>query len=65
MFVFFFMAEQNDAVRKAYEIMQRQYVLRDEDRIPFEQAMNTLNQIRMKLMENRAWRDYDKMSMKH
>lgn len=65
MFVFFFMAEQNDAVRKAYEIMQRQYVLRDEDRIPFEQAMNALNQIRMKLMDNRAWRDYDKMSMKH
>lgn len=38
-------------------------MFRDEDRISFEQAIRALNQIRAKLMDNRAWCDYDKMSM--
>lgn len=59
MFISFTMTEENDAVRKAYEVMQRQYVFRDEDKISFENAIWAINQIYNKLMNNRAWYNYD------
>ena len=37
-FIFFTETKENENVRKAYEIMQNQYVLREQDRIAFETA---------------------------
>ncbi len=59
LFVFFSVTEENDAVKRAYEIMQNQYVLRVEDRISFKQAMSAIKQIYRNLMHNTTWRDYD------
>ena len=57
-FTFFTAAENNQEVRKAYEIMQNQYVLRDCDRIDFEKALIALAGIEKKLKENPAWNNY-------
>lgn len=58
-FTFFDAAAENDAVRKAYAIMQAQYVLRPEDRIEYDAAAEALRNIQDKLMENRAWMLYE------
>lgn len=57
-FTFFTAAENNQEVRKAYEIMQNQYVLRDCDRIDFEKALIALADIEKKLKSNPAWDNY-------
>ncbi len=54
-FIFFMQAGENQEVRKAYEIMQSQYVLRDQDRIPFEMATKALMRIQNSLLENTSW----------
>lgn len=57
-FTFFTAAENNQDVRKAYEVMQNQYVLRDCDRIEFEKALTALANIERKLKTNSAWSNY-------
>ncbi len=57
-FTFFDDAEANQAVRKAYEIMQNQYVLRSSDRIPFEKAVEALKDIHAHLSAAPAWSAY-------
>ncbi len=57
-FSFFTDAAPNAYVRKAYEIMQNQYVLRDSDRIDYDKAMSALVSIQANLLNNSAWTDY-------
>ena len=57
-FTFFDVAAGNDEVRKAYAVMQAQYVLRPEDRIEYDEAMSAIGEIRDRLMQNRAWTLY-------
>lgn len=54
-FVFFTQTGSNENVRKAYETMQNQYVLRDCDRIDFQTAVKALMMIQEKLLKNTAW----------
>lgn len=54
-FVFFQQAGQNEDVRRAYEIMQNQYVLRECDRIDLRLAAEALSRIQERLMKNPAW----------
>ncbi|MCM1466777.1 MAG: nucleotidyl transferase AbiEii/AbiGii toxin family protein [Alistipes sp.] len=54
-FAFFTQTGGNQAVRKAYETMQNQYVLRDCDRIDFRTATKELMTLREKLLKNPAW----------
>ena len=54
-FTFFDSAFKAEHVRRAYSIMQAQYVLRQEDRIEYDTARVTLFEIRGRLMQNRAW----------
>ena len=58
-FTFFETAARNNDIRKAYAVMQAQYVLRPEDRIEYDPAMTALIEIRDRLMQNKAWRLYD------
>lgn len=57
-FTFFTTAENNQDVRKAYDVMQNQYVLRDCDRIDYEKALIALADIEKKLKSNPAWNNY-------
>lgn len=57
-FSFFNSVAENEAVRKAYSIMQSQYVLRAADRIEFDTAAKALGKIQERLMNNRAWVQY-------
>lgn len=57
-FSFFTDVAKNADVRKAYEVMQNQYVLRDVDRIDYDKAMTALASIQTGLMNNLSWRDY-------
>ena len=57
-FSFFTDSETNHGVRKAYDVMQNQYVLLDSDRIKYDTAMAALNEIKAKLDENPAWKNY-------
>lgn len=57
-FAFFTEAFKNTNVRRAYEIMQNQYVLRSIDQITYEKVMEALAAIHLKLEENSAWTDY-------
>lgn len=54
-FSFFIDAASNVYVRRAYDIMQNQYVLRDSDRIDYDRAMEALASIRASLMNNPSW----------
>ena len=54
-FTFFQDAAFNADVRKAYETMQNQYVLRDQDRIEFDIATQALLAIEDRLLHNPAW----------
>lgn len=54
-FSFFTDAASNAHVRKAYDIMQSQYVLRDSDCIDYDRAMEALAAIRDNLAENTSW----------
>lgn len=57
-FYFFNTVGTNSAVRKAYDIMQSQYVMRDDDKIDFLTAIELLEFIQKKLLENPSWKDY-------
>ena len=57
-FTFFETVAGNDAVRKAYAVMQAQYVLRPEDRIEYDAATTALSEIRERLMRSKAWTMY-------
>lgn len=48
-FVFFDDIASSEPVARAYEIMQNQYVLTDEDRIPFSQAVEKVKKLKKKL----------------
>ena len=54
-FVFFTQTGNNSDVRKAYEIMQNQYVLRPVDRIDFDTTTSILANIHKKLLDNPSW----------
>lgn len=54
-FTFFHDAATNADVRKAYETMQNQYVLREQDSIEFDTACKALLIIEEKLLNNDAW----------
>lgn len=54
-FSFFTDAVSNAYVRRAYDIMQSQYVLRDSDRIDYDRALDALAAIRANLVENTSW----------
>ncbi len=56
-FEFFILAENDKNIRTAYTIMQRQYVLREQDQIPYEKAITSLKNIYQKLLRNKAWCD--------
>ncbi len=54
-FTFFDDVKGNKLVINAYETMQRQYVLRDCDRISYEDTLKSLNDIKDILKNNPAW----------
>lgn len=54
-FTFFENIKGNNLIISAYETMQRQYVLRDCDRIPYADAISALTNIRQELARNIAW----------
>ncbi len=54
-FTFFDDISDNKLVISAYETMQRQYVLRECDRIPHDDAIEALEGIRRALKKNVAW----------
>ena len=54
-FIFFEQSAKNIAVKKAYKIMQSQYVMHESNRIDFNVAMDSLEDIRKQLMKNPAW----------
>lgn len=54
-FRFFTDVADNMKVKTAYETMQRQYVLRDSDRIEYDTAMKALTDIHAELKKNSAW----------
>lgn len=58
-FTFFKTATDNADVRKAYTVMQGQYVLRPEDRIEYDIAMSALSEIHTALAHNKAWMMYE------
>jgi predicted nucleotidyltransferase component of viral defense system len=47
-------------VQKAYDVMQKQYVLRECDRIDYWQAMRAIDIIHKRLLENSVWTKYGK-----
>lgn len=54
-FVFYSQLYKNTKVAVAYETMQKQYVFREEDRIPFSSAILHMEYIFERLIKNRAW----------
>lgn len=58
-FVFFSSIPSNEKIRQDYEIMQRQYVMRAIDRIPFDDAVQAVANIQMHLKHNIAWQLYE------
>lgn len=54
-FTFFDGIKDNKLIISAYETMQRQYVLRECDRISYEDALKALENIRQALKKNVAW----------
>lgn len=54
-FIFFTETKENLKVQKAYETMQNQYVMRYEDRIDFNSAMDSIARIHEGLLQNSAW----------
>ena len=57
-FTFFDSAPNDEAVRKAYSVMQAQYVLRPEDRIEYDDATTAMQGVRDRLTQNLAWAQY-------
>ena len=63
-FTFFQSAKDNADVQRAYETMQNQYVLREQDRIAFSYATQELLLIEQKLLKNPAWTERTVSSQK-
>ena len=63
-FTFFQSAKDNADVQRAYETMQNQYVLREQDRIAFSYATQELLLIEKKLLKNPAWTERTVSSQK-
>lgn len=57
-FTFFKDIAGNTDVRKAYDVMQRQYVLRAADCIPFVDAVAAMQRIQQCLQDCHAWAEY-------
>lgn len=57
-FTFFTHIRGNDNIRKAYDIMQSQYVLLAQDKIEFELATEAMLKIKAELSKNPAWMGY-------
>ena len=45
--------------------MQKQYVLRDRDKIPFARANTSLLEIESELLENSAWLKFDRQDIEN
>ncbi|MBR1692125.1 MAG: nucleotidyl transferase AbiEii/AbiGii toxin family protein [Lachnospiraceae bacterium] len=54
-FILFWGAAENRNVQQAYEIMQKQYVFRESDRIPYEEAARRLKKLGELLNNNPVW----------
>ena len=54
-FIFFNTIKNNNEVRSAYSIMQKQYVLREKDKIEFDDACDAVGFLNKKLSENSSW----------
>lgn len=63
-FIFFQSVKDNADVQRAYETMQNQYVLREQDRIAFSYATKELLLIEQKLLKNPAWTERTVSSQK-
>lgn len=55
-FILFDDIKDNKLIVSAYETMQRQYVLRECDRIPYEEVLSGLENIRAALNKNAIWK---------
>ncbi|MBO4725812.1 MAG: hypothetical protein J5622_04825, partial [Firmicutes bacterium] len=59
-FTFFDIVCSSEKIQSAYSEMQLRYVFRQEDRMKYETVVETLLDIRKRLEQNSAWRDYHK-----
>lgn len=57
-FIFFGSVAENSFVKRAYGIMQNQYVLQSSDRISFEDAVVAMQSIQSQLQKCAAWMEY-------
>ena len=62
-FQFFDEVKKNKQIINAYDVMQKQYVLRECDRIPFSTVIKDLDLIRQSLNENIAWMNAEVISV--
>ena len=58
-FTFFSSIADNRDVIKAYDTMQNQYVLRESDRIPYNDALSAIHGIYGELQKCYAWTNYE------
>lgn len=54
-FTFHANLKDNSKIADAYEIMQKQYVFRESDRIPYKTAIKNMEYIFRQLATNKAW----------
>jgi len=54
-FRFFHSIDSNLNIKRAYQIMQNQYVMLEKDRIPFDDAVNSVKRIETKLRGSYEW----------
>lgn len=58
-FSFFNAVKEDDNIKDAYEKMQEKYVMNPRDRIDFDAAMNSLDQLHSYLRSNLSWSFYE------
>ncbi len=54
-FIFFKSIDSNQNIQRAYQVMQNQYVMLENDRIPFDDAVNAVRRIEAKLKKSKEW----------
>ncbi len=54
-FIFFNNIRTNKAIEDAYNIMQKQYVLKESDRIAYRNMVSTMEYLYLNLKMNSAW----------
>lgn len=64
-FVFLKTTINNKNVQEAYETMQKQYVLREQDKITFDNANKSLVKIENNLFKNPAWSKFNMQDIKN